>query len=90
MTAPATVENWREYAACRGRPEVADAFFPRTYGNERPEVQNAKRVCRHCPVRRDCLAYALDRESRMGEVHRHGIFGGLTPRERRELAEGKR
>ncbi|MFJ5035788.1 WhiB family transcriptional regulator [Streptomyces sp. NPDC088560] len=39
----------------------------------------AKAVCVHCPVRIDCLAYALDhRES-------YGVWGAMTERERRAL-----
>ena len=36
-------------------------------------------ICRYCPVRRECLADALD--------HRvaFGVWGGLTERERRAL-----
>ncbi|WP_370270766.1 WhiB family transcriptional regulator [Streptomyces sp. V4I8] len=39
----------------------------------------AKALCTGCPVRTECLAYALD--------HRieHGIWGGMTERERRAL-----
>ncbi|KOV41956.1 WhiB family transcriptional regulator [Streptomyces sp. H036] len=39
----------------------------------------AKAVCAGCPVRTECLAHALD--------HRieHGIWGGMTERERRAL-----
>ena len=51
-------------------------FFPETGGS----VREAKRVCAGCPVRGDCLEYALDR----GDIA-YGVLGGLTPRERREL-----
>ena len=41
--------------------------------------QQAKKYCFQCPVRTECLAYAL--------VHNLdvGIFGGLTPQERKNL-----
>ncbi|MEU6769568.1 WhiB family transcriptional regulator [Streptomyces sp. NPDC046853] len=39
----------------------------------------AKAVCSGCPVRTECLVYALD--SRV----EHGVWGGLTERERRAL-----
>jgi WhiB family transcriptional regulator, redox-sensing transcriptional regulator len=52
-----------------------DAFFP-----ERGEsTALAKATCVGCPVRAECLAWALDQH----EVH--GVWGGLSPRERRAL-----
>ncbi|MEU8513778.1 WhiB family transcriptional regulator [Kitasatospora sp. NPDC048722] len=39
----------------------------------------AKAVCSGCPVRTECLAYALD------ERIEHGVWGGMTDRERRAL-----
>lgn len=39
----------------------------------------ARRVCGACEVRDECLAYALDRDEQ------HGIWGGLSPSERRRL-----
>lgn len=40
----------------------------------------AKRICADCPVRQQCLQYALDAHIT------EGIWGGLTPRERRAIA----
>jgi WhiB family redox-sensing transcriptional regulator len=42
-------------------------------------TRRAKAVCLACPVRAECLAFALAR----GE--RDGVWGGLSPRERRAL-----
>ena len=39
----------------------------------------AKAVCLACPVRAECLAYALERNER------HGVWGGASPQERRAL-----
>ncbi|GGW78136.1 WhiB family transcriptional regulator [Streptomyces galilaeus] len=46
---------------------------------ERAAQNRAKALCAGCPVRTECLAHALD--------HRieHGIWGGMTERERRAL-----
>jgi WhiB family redox-sensing transcriptional regulator len=41
------------------------------------EHKKAKGICRSCPVRSQCLSYAMDRQVD------HGIWGGLTERERR-------
>lgn len=43
----------------------------------------AKVLCKPCPVRRDCLAYALEHEPF------YGNYGGFTPGERRRIAKGK-
>jgi WhiB family redox-sensing transcriptional regulator len=65
--------SWLDDAACRGMD--AELFFP---GRGEPSAA-AKAVCRPCPVRFDCLSYALNN----GE--KHGIWGGLSERERRRL-----
>jgi WhiB family redox-sensing transcriptional regulator len=39
----------------------------------------AKRICRGCPVRDDCLVEALDNRIDTG------VWGGMTERERRAL-----
>ncbi len=63
-------EEWMRDARCREMsPEI---FFP-PLGESTSE---AKYVCRGCPVRADCLAYAMEN----GE--NHGVWGGLTSRER--------
>ncbi len=50
-------------------------FFPGRGESARP----ARQVCAACPVRQQCLDYAIT--NRIG----HGIWGGLTERERRAL-----
>lgn len=51
-----------------------DAFFPEKGGSARA----AKRVCMACPVRTDCLDYALTRSD-------PGIWGGKSEDERRAI-----
>ena len=66
--------GWRDLALCAEvDPEL---FFLEKGESSRP----AKRVCAGCEVRAECLQYALDH----GE--RFGVWGGLSERERRELA----
>jgi WhiB family transcriptional regulator, redox-sensing transcriptional regulator len=68
--------RWRELAACRGAG--LDLFFP-----ERGEsAEPARQVCAACPVRQPCLDYAITNRIV------HGIWGGLTERERRALRSG--
>jgi hypothetical protein len=73
--------KWWDDAACRA-PGVAELiadgrvdFFPERGQSTRP----AKVVCTDCPVRPECLQWSLD----IG-TH-HGVFGGLSERERRRL-----
>ena len=64
--------GWRYGAACRG----ADlGVFFRGRGES---AEPARRICARCPVRQPCLDYALDSIV-------HGIWGGLTERDRRAL-----
>lgn len=60
-------------AACRGAG--VDRWFPTQGANYRP----AKRICADCPVKQECLDYALDHEIR------HGVWGGTTEAKRRRL-----
>ena len=69
----AVEQDWQEQALCaQTDPE---AFFPEKGGSTR----EAKRICRACGVRDECLEYALEHDERFG------IWGGLSERERRRL-----
>ncbi|GAA1796425.1 WhiB family transcriptional regulator [Actinomadura chokoriensis] len=63
---------WHASAACRGADP--DAFFVRP--SDRAGVAAAKRICAGCPVREECLRYAVADEAL------EGIWGGTTDRER--------
>jgi WhiB family redox-sensing transcriptional regulator len=65
--------RWRELAACRGAD--LDLFFP----GRGESAEAAQRVCARCPVRPPCLDYAISNRIV------HGVWGGLTERERRAL-----
>lgn len=73
--------DWMADALCA---QVSpDMFFPE---KSKGVAKAAIRVCEACPVRDECLRYAL--ENRFDD----GIFGGLTPNGRRKLlrkARGK-
>jgi WhiB family redox-sensing transcriptional regulator len=71
-------DNWKDDALCAETDP--EAFFPEKGGSTR----EAKRVCRGCAVRDECLAYAL------GNDERFGIWGGLSERERRRLRQFSR
>jgi len=73
--------EWMIQAACRG--SWAD-MYPAD-GGDRSYRGSAKALCVVCPVRRDCLRYAMATER--SEYDRHGVWGGLAPEERQGLAE---
>jgi WhiB family redox-sensing transcriptional regulator len=68
-----TKEPWYAKASCMGVDP--DLFFPERGASTR----EAKNVCKECPVKGQCLDYAL----KTGE--RFGIWGGTSERERRKL-----
>lgn len=71
--------NWHERAACRS--EDPELFFPVSDdGSSLLQIERARRICHRCPVLRECRGWAL----RNGE--RDGVWGGLTPRQRREMS----
>jgi WhiB family redox-sensing transcriptional regulator len=64
-------EPWLLKGACRGHKKPG-LWFP-----ERGEsTKEAKRLCGECPVKQDCLEYAI-----RGGIH-FGIWGGMTEKER--------
>ena len=70
--------SWRQRAACRGVDP--DVFYPSTD----EEAEEAKSICRVCPVREACLEYAL------ANRERDGVWGGATERERRRIVRQRR
>jgi WhiB family redox-sensing transcriptional regulator len=69
---------WMFQARCRGINPAE--FFP----SDGTGVETAQRVCAGCPVRVECLEYAL--------LHRieHGVWGGASERERRRILRRRR
>src|ERR1700749_3912136 len=69
--------GWQDAAACRGK-EVVLFFGPD--GERQPEREirerKAKAVCAACPVRSECLTYAVSRPEK------YGTWGGLNEDER--------
>jgi len=73
--------GWQWLAACRGQDTTL--FFPpgQPEQKEAKDVRErkAKAICAACPVRTECLEYAV----RIREPY--GIWGGLNELERRML-----
>ncbi|MCX4513865.1 WhiB family transcriptional regulator [Streptomyces sp. NBC_01619] len=76
--------DWREMATCRGAdPEL---FFPIGHSNSSAilmQVDEAKAVCRRCPVMEQCLDWAV----KAGPVE--GVWGGTTEKERRAISQSR-
>ncbi|MFJ8301560.1 WhiB family transcriptional regulator [Streptomyces sp. NPDC094447] len=73
MTLALLTPDWFEDGLCaQTDPEV---FFPEKGGS----TKDAKQVCMACPIRVECLDYAVSHEERWG------VWGGLSQRERRRL-----
>lgn len=69
---------WKEKAACRGIP--IHIFFPEETRNRKEYYEIAKEVCTRCPVTEECYRLSLEFVT---SGDRQGVFGGLTPAERR-------
>lgn len=73
--------RWQQDAACRGAD--ASYFFAPSYFEKRAEKLGreaiAKALCARCPVREECLEFALTVRDP------HGVWGGLNEMERRAL-----
>ncbi|MFI8766685.1 WhiB family transcriptional regulator [Streptomyces sp. R-07] len=78
------LDSWRARAACQDVDP--DLFFP--VGTGAPalvQAEEAKEVCRRCPVREECLRWAMD-DSRQVT----GVWGGLRDDERQSLRRRSR
>lgn len=72
--------DWRRDAACRSVDTAL--FFPGSATAR--QTKQAKRICAACPVRDECLTYALT------APEKYGIWGGLTADERDRKRRRKR
>ncbi len=79
----AAEHDWRRDAACTSHhPEL---FFPiGTAGPALAQQEQARQICRGCPVRLACLEWAIN----VGADH--GIWGGLSEQERQSLRRRRR
>lgn len=72
-------QHWTTRAACR--TEDPELFWPAAERNpwDQQQIEKAKAVCNACPVKADCLEWALANEPD------EGVWGAHTGRERSEL-----
>jgi WhiB family redox-sensing transcriptional regulator len=78
--------SWQERGRCRDLDP--DLFFPpvEAESSEQRHAREgaAKAVCSSCPVRQECLTWALTNRERLG------VWGGHTERERQLLTASRR
>ncbi len=75
--------DWRALGACRH--EDPELFFPIiASGPGLVQTDRAKSVCARCPVRAECLQFAVQ------TVQDHGVWGGTSEEERRALRRPSR
>jgi WhiB family transcriptional regulator, redox-sensing transcriptional regulator len=77
-TSFARATSWAGRGACRGSdPEL---FFPITQsGPAISQIAKARAICARCPVRAQCLEFAMD------SGQDFGVWGGMSEGERRTL-----
>lgn len=69
--------EWQEKASCAPLP--TEVFFP-----HKPDFTQAKAVCADCPVRIECLQFALRTDQP------DGVWGGLSFAERQRVLRKRR
>lgn len=79
---PLLMREEREEAAWRDRARCAETDPEAFYPEKGEPTEPARRVCRNCEVRVQCLEYALANDERFG------VWGGLSVQQRRRLKVG--
>ncbi len=75
--------DWVHRARCKD--EDPELFFPvGTTGPAAAQIAAAKSVCMQCPVRIECLEWA------MATGQESGVWGGMSEEERRALRRVRR
>jgi WhiB family redox-sensing transcriptional regulator len=81
VTAVKAIKTWQQLGSCR--TGSGSDFYPPMHTERKHErlarERRAKAVCAACPVRDECLSYAVACDER------YGIWGGLNQDERRNL-----
>lgn len=81
VPAPAPI-GWLAKAECRGHNPAW--FAPPE--DVPPSYARGKAVCMRCPVRDACLNDALTKEGRAPAEDRAGLWGGMSPEQRANIA----
>lgn len=77
-------EAWKDRGACVSAKDP-ELWFPEGLTDKYlPQIEQAKAVCRTCPVRGECLSYADENGVK------DGIWGGMTTYERANAARRRK
>lgn len=77
---PPTALAWPPFAGRPGQActdEDAEKFYPKRHGDV--DYAPAQAICRRCALLYQCRDWALN------TGQQHGVWGGMTPRERRTI-----
>jgi WhiB family transcriptional regulator, redox-sensing transcriptional regulator len=78
--------DWQQHGLCRA--EDSSVFFAPAHFEHKPEREareaKAKAICARCPVRLECLDWALETREPFG------VWGGYSESERKQILLGKR
>ena len=66
-------KDWFELAACKGKTQL---MFPKEH-KDITYIAQARAICKGCPVKKECLEYALE----FPPADMHGVWAGLTSRQ---------
>mgnify|MGYP000141136410 FL=1 len=72
--------KWQDKASCRG--SATTDFFQDEVGFQ-ANYASQRIMCAQCPVRLECLDFALDNHIK------YGLWGGIAPRNRRDVGMGR-
>lgn len=74
-------DDWMLQGLCLDLdPRVADQlFFPKKRRGVKTDYSGAKEICKSCPVRTSCLAYAI------AHGITEGVWGAQSPTERKRM-----
>lgn len=66
-------KSWFGRASCKGKTEL---MFPKQH-KDITYIAQARAICKTCPVKAECLEYALE----FPPADMHGVWAGLTSRQ---------
>lgn len=81
MAADRDLVRLKQHGLCQGMD--TDDFFPDQRGHDDAVPAELQRLCDRCPVRAECLTYALRHRE-------YGVWGGTTERQRLALSRTTR
>jgi hypothetical protein len=65
--------QWMQHANCKNKTHL---MFPKEY-KDITYITEARKICKTCPVKPECLNYALQ----YPPADMHGVWAGYTPRQ---------